>query len=63
MRAYVEYKRNNRIAAAHLMDTKIRFMFKAWRVGVKLDKALALWTGNTLNRERARRRGRAAGIS
>jgi len=48
LRAHVEYRHRRRAADAHYLNTKGRLVFTAWRIGTKLGKALALWTGNTL---------------
>jgi hypothetical protein len=47
----VEDKHKKRAAKAHYFDTRVRLMFKAWRVGSKLDRALAWWMDNTLKSE------------
>ncbi|GAX75802.1 hypothetical protein CEUSTIGMA_g3245.t1 [Chlamydomonas eustigma] len=44
----VENKYKKRAARAHYFENRVRLMFKAWRVGSKLDKALAWWMDNTL---------------
>ena len=51
LRANVEYKAKLRVAEAHFLNTKGRLVFTAWRIGTKLEKAMALWIGNTLRSE------------